>query len=426
LTENGVNPLEGVISELSPDVVERMLRQQLGDQRAALTDLEIQPFRAASSYSGNNSHCRLQLAWTADHTRSPGSADWIIKRWQPGGLFNQWMGVNQPQEALGWRDGLLRPEGLPAGVTVPYVGSKVSPDGTSAWTAMTDVSAELGEYSSAHPLPPEQVLVRVRHALDGMARLHAWWEQPAQQEKLAQCEWLTPWEWRVWTNAATYAYALDRQPAGGHGMGLPATEGRRANLRAFLDWLAPRDREMWTELLCDRRPLLAAIPDVPLTLLHGDPDQRHIGLRWLEGPGTESSELVLIDWEATSRGLGAWDVKHLLLNVPSLCDPAQPCPDFCLSGELEDYYFERYLAEGGRSVTPELWPRAYELGGLVTLMESIPLGAGNRLRTLQGLVPPRHIEGLTEEEMLARTQAAWDRTQLTIERATRALRTYLA
>ena len=432
MAQRDTNNPEDMLQDISREAVERILREHLADETATLTHVSVQPFVATSSYSGNNTHCRLQVAWTAEGSDSPGAAEWIIKRWQSGGLAEAWVGVNEPQEALAWRDGLLRPEGLPAGVTVPYVGSNLGPDGTSAWIAMTDVSAELSEYSRVHPLPPEKVLARVRYTLDRLASFHAWWEQPAQQEKLAKCVWLLSWENKVWCNAATYAYALDREPAGGRGKGWPATDSRRANLQAFLSWLEPGDRPLWEELLCDRRSLLAALPDVPLTLLHGDPDQRHIGLRWSQPEGDSGEagdtlpELVLIDWESTSRGLGTWDVKHLLLNVPSLCDPSQPCPEFCLSDELPDYYFDRYVAAGGRAVTRDLWPRAYELGGVVTLMESLPMGAGSRLRALQGLAPPRQVEGISEAEALARTRAAWDRTEYTIERATRALRTYLA
>jgi hypothetical protein len=413
-------------------VVQDILRDHLADPTAAVADLRIQPYVATSSHSGNNSHRRVQVAWTAKNGRSSGSAEWIVKRWQPGGLAEAWVGVSKPQEALAWRHGLLRPESLPSGISTPYAGASIDADETSAWLAMSDVSAELAQYSGAHPLPPEAALTRVKQALDGLARLHAWWEQPQQQEKLARNPWLLSWEDKVWCNAATYAHALDREPAGGRGKGWPPTESRRATLRAFLEWLAPEDRQMWEDLLCDRRALLASFQGIPQTLLHGDADERHIGLRWSQpevnaGQSEDSSpELVLIDWEVIGWGLGAFDVKHLMLNAPRICDPSLPCPEFFLSDELPDYYLDRYLSAGGTAVTAESWPRIYDLGSVVTLMESIPMGAGSRLRQLQGLEPLRPTEGVSEETLRARLQAAWDRTELTIERATRALRTWLA
>jgi hypothetical protein len=297
---------------------------------------------------------------------------------------------------------------------------------------MDDVSTELARYSSAQPLSPEVALARVKHVLDGLARFHAWWEQPEQQERLSRNPWLLSWEDKVWCNAATYAHVLGREPAGGRGKGWPVTESRRANLQAFLGWLAPGDRQMWEELLCDRRPLLSALRDVPLTLIHGDPDDRHIGLSWSQAQGdagqrgNSSAKLVLIDWEVIGRGLGAFDVNHLMLSVPRLCDPSHPCPEFCLSDELPDYYFDRYLSAGGKASTHDSWPRVYELARVVTLMESLPMGAGRRIRVLQGLAPVPHTAGMTEEAMLARLQAAWDRTERTIERATRAVRRWLA
>jgi len=115
-----------------------------------------------------------------------------------------------------------------------------------------------------------------------------------------------------------------------------------------------------------------------------------------------------------------------MLSVPRLCDPSQPCPEFCLSDELPDYYFDRYLSAGGTGATRDSWPRVYELAGVATLMESLPMGAGSRLRALQGLTPVPNRAGVSEEAALARLQAAWGRTEHSIERATRAVRTWLA
>jgi hypothetical protein len=268
-------------SEMVPDeVVESILRYQLSDSTATLTDLTVLPFVATASHSRNNTLCRVQIGWTAEESESPASAEWITKRWQPGGLAGALMGVDQPQEALAWQHGLLKPQSLPAGVATPFVGAYLDPDGASAWVAMADVSTELAQYSSAQPHPPQVALVRAKNVLGRLACFHAWWEQPQQQEKLAQNAWIQSWEDKVWCNATTYAHVLGREPAGGPGKGWPVTESRHANLYAFLEWLPPEDRPLWEELLCDRRPLLAALQDVPQTVVHGDADGRHFGLRW--------------------------------------------------------------------------------------------------------------------------------------------------
>jgi hypothetical protein len=316
-------PPSGDASEDVPrHVVQSILRDHLADPTATLTDLSVQRFVAASSHSGDNTHWRVRVAWTAEGSVSPGSAEWIIKRWQPGGLSEAWVGLTQPQEAQAWQPGLLRPQALPAGLATPFVGASMDPDGTGAWVAMTDVSAELAQYSSAQPLPGEVALARVTHVLDGLARFHAWWEQPQQQEKLAEDSWLLSWEDKAWCNAATYAHVLGREPAGGRGRDWPVTESRRANLQAFLDWLAPGNRQLWEELLCDRRALLAALQGVPHTLMHGDPDDRNIGLCCPQGAGDavqgagSPPELVLIDWEVIGVGPAAFDVAYAVWWLP--------------------------------------------------------------------------------------------------------------
>jgi hypothetical protein len=117
---------------------------------------------------------------------------------------------------------------------------------------------------------------------------------------------------------------------------------------------------------------------------------------------------------------------HLILSLPGVCDPSQPIPEFCWSDELPDHYFDRYVAAGGTGFINDTWSRSYDLAGLVPVLETIPTGAGNRIRALRGLAPIPHVEGMSEEAMLARLQAAWDRTERIIEGATRAARRWLA
>jgi hypothetical protein len=182
----------GNTSEAVPRaVVESILRDHLAEQTATLTDLHVQPL-ANDGASGSNTLYRAQVAWTAGETSSSGSTEWIIKRWEPGGRSEGALGLTQPVEALAWKHGLLSPQGLPSGIVVPFVGATIAPNGMTAWVAMTDVSEELRRWiwahpGLAHPLTAEQVLVRAKQILEGYARLHVWWEQPEEQEKLAEC-----------------------------------------------------------------------------------------------------------------------------------------------------------------------------------------------------------------------------------------------
>jgi hypothetical protein len=38
-----------------------------------------------------------------------------------------------------------------------------------------------------------------------------------------------------------------------------------------------------------------------------------------------------------------------------VCDRAEPCPEAAFSGELLDFYLDRYQAYGGRQINPRSW-----------------------------------------------------------------------
>src|SRR5688572_5880818 len=128
--------VKGVVMSAGESVptalVETMLREYLADEDAVLTSLVTTPI-PGEGFSGNTLY-RVHLSWAPGRpSRRSGSADWVIKRWLPGGQGEALLGVTRPLEALAWEQGLLRREALPAGVAIPIIGTQLDPTGTSAW-----------------------------------------------------------------------------------------------------------------------------------------------------------------------------------------------------------------------------------------------------------------------------------------------------
>jgi hypothetical protein len=290
-------------SETIPaEFIQAVLREHLADPSARLTDLHAQPI-PSDGFSGNRLY-RVRLAWTRESpTDGPDSATWVLKRWLPGGHSERQLGVTRPLEAIAWMEGILRPMALPRGVVVPILSTRVDPREPAAWIVMEDVSAALREYSRDRQLPPAEVPRRAKQILDGLARLHTRWERPDHQTALRAAGWLVPFERFLWCEAASYAALLGRPALPGLAPGSPLTAEYRADVQACLGWLPSGDRKVWEELLCRRESLVDALRTVPCTLLHGDADDRNIGLRWPPGSASSgrgsdgSPALVLIDWE---------------------------------------------------------------------------------------------------------------------------------
>jgi hypothetical protein len=170
MPEHGMTPVEDVGEDIPLEVLESILRDHLGNESARVTSHSVKP--SPLQAQPTNAMYQVQIAWAADEGRSGGSAEWLVKRWRPGDLNEAWMGIAEPLEALAWDHGLPRPEPLPPGISTPFVGASLGTSAESAWVAMTDVSAELGEYDGTRPLPPGEAVVRAKCGLDGLARLH--------------------------------------------------------------------------------------------------------------------------------------------------------------------------------------------------------------------------------------------------------------
>jgi Phosphotransferase enzyme family len=354
------------------EIIEAILQRHLADPSARLADLESEPI-PSDGYSGNHLF-RVRLAWTSAMAAEPPRATtWVLKRWLPGGHSERLLGSHQPLEVLGWQHGLVRPEALPAGVATPIVGTWLDADGRAAWIAMEDVSPALSIYSRDLPLHPAQALTRARLVLERMARLHVRWERPDRQATLRRCPWLVPMERFLWFEADRCAAALGHAARPGSRPVGDLTDEYRDDLAALLAWLPSADRAMFEDLFCHRERLVSAMRPFPRTLIHGDLDDRNLGLR--QGPASgaseEATELVLIDWEWMAFGTPALDVARFWGGFPAVCDLSMSLPEAAFSDELPAYYFEHYRAYGGALLDARAWHRACSLALLGLTMSQV-------------------------------------------------------
>ncbi len=386
-----IQPTENV-----PEVILlSILRDHIGDPEAQITNYRISPI-STSGASGNNSFYQADLEWINSDSRIPtSSTSWLIKHWKPGGLSQSLMGWNKPMEALAWQHGILRPESLPRGIHTPILGAVIDPGGEAAWVAMADISKELREYDRAFPMPTDRLILRVKEVLSGLAQFHACWEQPERKLFLDGMDWLLPFENFLWRNSANYAACLDKDLLG-EKYGQVVTSGveERLNVQAFLKWLEPSERSIMENLLVDRSRLTECFAGIPWTLLHGDLDDRNIGLSW---SSTGESKLSLIDWEWMGRCPAAMDVAKVLIQLPLLCQPGSPILEDGWLDELGEYYYTKYRETGEKQLDYPMWRRSYDLALIAHAMWSYPLDLGNILRTLNGEAPLPQIPGLPEE-----------------------------
>ncbi len=390
-------------SAVPVDVLEAILRAHVGDPTAVITACTGRPLPTQGT-NDSTTVAAVTFTWMLPESACPShTATWIVKHWRADGVRDRAAGISQPREVLAWEHGLLRAETLPDRVLVPVIGAQRSPDQTEAWLAMADVSADLAAYPRAS-LTSEQALRRTQQILARLAPFHAWWEHPDRQAQLRACPWLRRPETCLWDLAPTDALALGRPPVpdGLAGTALPVWDGLSADLHAFLAWRPAADRALWESLLLDRRALVEALAPYPPTLLHGDLDDRNIGLRWAGGgagpgaSGAEGTTLVLIDWEWMGIGPAALDVAKLVLSVPVVIAPGAPIPQAVWTHALADDYYAHYCAAGGRCTDAAAWRRAYGLALVAHGVAQMPATFGNLVRTIQGELPPPPIVGVPD------------------------------
>ena len=363
------------------NILEALLRNQLADPTAMIID-HISTRLVHHGTNDSNTFYRVTLRWARRNSALDSYAStWIIKHWKAGGVRDSALGITQPREVLAWELGWLRPDALPDGITVPFIGAWRAPDNTETWLAMADVSAELAAYARMG-LSSEQVISRAKAILARLAQFHTLWEQPERQAELQAYPWLRHPEGYAWE--------------------LSPLERPSADLDAFLAGRPADERRLWEHLLLGRRALVKSLAGYPQTLLHNDLDDRNIGLRWPGGGAVAGAaalgrrDLVLIDWEWIALGPAAIDVARIIQFLPVMLAPGSPIPEAFWSNELADYYYAHYRAAGGRCVDAARWRRSYGLALVAQALVQMPFTHGAMRRAIRGDIPPPQIVGVPE------------------------------
>lgn len=391
-------------TDIPLDVLQSLLRAHVADQTAVITDFAS----TALPHQGTNdstTFVHVSFTWSLAHSINRShTASWVVKHWQAGGVRDSALGIAQPREVLAWERGWLRPDSLPPGLVVPFLGVWRALDNTEAWLAMADVSTELSTYSRM-ALSGDELITRANAILARLARFHAAWEQPERQAELHACSWLGRSELYLWEMAPTYAHALGRPSVAPALPGVyapPVWDGLSADLHAFLEARPADERRLWEELLINRHAVVDGLAAYPQTLLHNDLDDRNIGLRWsgdgavTEARATTPPDLVLIDWEWIALGPAAIDVANIVTRLPVMLSPGTAIPEAIWTDKFADSYFAHYRAAGGRRVDAVAWRRSFGLALVAHGVAHMPFLHGSMRRAIRGELPPPQIVGVPE------------------------------
>jgi hypothetical protein len=385
---------QGRFPDVPVDVLTSLLREHLGDEAATVISYSSAPL----AHDGTNDSItlsRVTFSWSrSNRCAGAHTSTWIIKHWRAGGARDRALGIGQPPDVLAWEQGWLRPANIPSGLVVPVLGARRSPDSLETWLAMADVAPELARYTRMG-LTGAEAVSKARVILAHLARFHAHWERLEHQAALQGSTWLRRPQQYLWEMAPEYARALGAAPADQpalDGAEPPADHGLAADLDAFLAGRPADERRLWEHLLVDRRALVEGLTSFPPTLLHGDLDDRNIGLRHLLAG---MSELVLIDWEWITLGPAALDVADVVHRIPTVIRPGSPVPELIWRGDLADEYFACYRGAGGR-LDATAWRRAYGFALAAKGITQMPRLHGRMRRAMHGEIPPPAIVGLSE------------------------------
>ena len=155
------------------------------------------------------------------------------------------------------------------------------------------------------------------------------------------------------------------------------------SLHAFLGWLPAASRPRWEQVLVDRSALIAAADGLPKTLLHGDTDDRNIGLS--VGAEDADSRLTLIDWEWICIGPGGLDAAKPIHQLPAsfLGEPEQIATYIDLLPDWGLAYARAYRRHGGKASEAEMIT-GYQIGLVREAMSPFPRVIGGVLLAKQG------------------------------------------
>lgn len=349
--------------------VKRILAKEIGDMPIQVSISEINDFEG--SWTSHSQLFRASTAWSCDG--SSGVTDVIAKRWERNSIVAQFFGREKPIERLLFDNGFFDHQ-IP-GIHVPIVGSAIS-DGED-WVILEEISDEISEWNSLILKDDSSEIERL--FVDRLARLHVEWESIGNQSILeANRHWLVSQETKIRWGDRAFRVSLGGQPL--DKVDPPSARQHIENLGKvfgdsflrFLDSLPDNDRELWKNLMMYRDPLIDAAADLPRTLLHGDLILKNTGYREIDG----QKNIVLFDWELAGIGSASFDLVYFLGRL-------RPLEDILIADRLEllDYYYDRYRAAGGSSLSPSMWQRSCDIAVAHYGVAEFPAWAGIALQT---------------------------------------------
>lgn len=349
-------------------VVENAIQQRHGEG-GKLKNLTTEKLEG-NGHSGNEFHA-AKADWTDGEEHQ---SRLILKRWRPDGATAALMGHTVPTESLVRISRLFAR--MSEDIFVPIVGSYPDKSG-GVWIVMDDVTTELG--TTKHIATDDGT----KPLLNLLAKALAKWSTMFELADLDELPWLLPQERRLWCNASLYRIALDLEPIS-HA---PSDKGQRHFLKnnpsmskrlqesakVFISALPKKYREFWRHHMVDRSELQNRFADFPRSLIHGDVVPDNIGLCH------DREKLVMIDWEWLGVGTPAFDAHHFLREY--MHQFAQLVPDAEARQEpLRNYFYDRYIENGGTGYTAELWEDAWDAVLVWDSLTWCPIIVGNAVK----------------------------------------------
>lgn len=351
-------------------------------QHESFRDLELRDYEVTSvTGHGSGDHRIYSMATTwANQPRNTGKT-FVLKRWTPASLHAQRFNQTEPSEAIAFRTGLFN--SLPESVHAPILAAIPAADGGDSWLLMTDVAEALDQYGRPNQFPFEQVKRKVSIVLDRLAMMHVQWESSDHLDQALREHRYHDWAAQLSVNAGAYRHALTRGATGDIVDGELIDEPFVDSLHAFLGWLPATLRPLWEQVLVDRSALVAAADGLPKTLLHGDMDDRNIGLS--AGAQDADGRLTLIDWEWICIGPGGLDAAKPIYQLPAsfLGEPHRITTYMDLLPEWGAEYAHYYRRHGGSASEAETFT-GYQIGLACEAMSPYPRVIGGILLAQNG------------------------------------------
>ena len=356
--------------------------ESLLNQHDASAGLEVSDFHLdvlAGHGAGGHDIYSLRVEWA--NAPEPVASNFVLKRWTAASPHSQRFDLKESYEAIAHRTGLFA--ALPASVHVPIVASLPDADGEGSWLLMENVSAELDQYGRPNRFPFEQLKQKVSIVLDRLAQMHVRFESSEHLADAVNDHRYNDCAAHMSMRAAAYRHALSKGATDEMVEGDVIDEAFVLQLLAFLDWLPSELRPMWERVLVDRSDLIAAANALPHTLLHGDLDDRNIGLG--TDAGLHDPTLTLIDREWICVGPGPLDAAKPIHQLPA-----------SFTGQFEllntysemlprwgEEYAQAYRRHGGTRATADQLRHAYHLGHVREAMSPFPHVIGSVLMAKQ-------------------------------------------